>query len=76
MRARFFLPLALAAALFTAQPIFAQNVNELIRQGNAASVARNFSAAEQIFRSIISIEPNSPNAYVNLGLVLQQFSFE
>ena len=70
MRTRLFLPLVLAAAIFTAQPAFSQNIPELFRQGNAAREARNFSASEQIFRTIISLEPNNAGAYVGLGLAL------
>ena len=70
MRTRFFLSLALAAAIFTAQPAFSQNTTELFRQGNAAREARNFSASAQIFRTIISLEPNNAGAYTNLGLAL------
>jgi len=63
MRTRFFLSLALAAAVFTAQPVFAQSIPELFRQGNAAYNAGNFSGSEQIFRRIISIDPNNSDAY-------------
>jgi len=70
MRTRLFLPLVLAAAIFTAQPVLSQNTTELYRQGNAAREARNFSAAEQIFRTIISLEPNNANAYIALGVAL------
>jgi Flp pilus assembly protein TadD len=70
MRSRFSLPLALAATIFTAQPVFAQNINELFRKGNAAREAGNFSTSAQIFRTIISIEPNNAGAYVGLGVAL------
>jgi tetratricopeptide (TPR) repeat protein len=70
MKTRFFLPLAIAAAIFTAQPVFAQNINELGQQGSAAQDAGNFSTAEQIFRRVISIDPTNGAGYNNLGIAL------
>ena len=71
MKTRLFLPLALAAAIFTAQPVFAQSVTELFQQGNTAQESGNFSTAEQIFRRVISIDPNNAGAYNNLGNALR-----
>lgn len=70
MKTRFFLPLALAAVIFTAQPVFAQGISELRQQGVAAQAAGNFSEAEQIFRRIINIDPNNDAVYNSLGIAL------
>lgn len=72
MRTHLFLPLALAAAVFTSSPAFAQSISELIRQGNAAQEARDFSGAEQIFRRAITMDGNNINAYLGLGNALDQ----
>lgn len=70
MSNRFFFPLTLAAAIFFTQPALSQNINELFRQGTVAQSEGKFSAAAQIFRTIISLEPNNNLAYFYLGEVL------
>ena len=52
----------------TSQPIFSQEVDQLLREGVSAGNRGEFSAAETIFRQIINIDPNNADAYYNLGL--------
>ena len=48
----------------------AQTIEELVRQGNSALSARDYSRAESIFREVIRRSPSDAPAYTNLGLSL------
>lgn len=64
------MPLALAANMVTAQPIFADSISDLIEQGNGASITERVAEAEQIFRRVIELDPNNAEAHDHLGRTL------
>lgn len=56
----------------TPRLVFAQSIDQLFQQGNAAQDARNYSQAEAIWRRVIQLAPKDPIAYRNLGVALRE----
>ena len=70
MKTQFLIPLALAATLLTAQPVFAQTIDDLFQQGDEAQANGGFVQAEEIFRRAVVLDPNNSDAYVGIGIAL------
>ena len=67
--------LAMAISFFlniTCQPVFAQNIEQLLQQGYDAGNAGKVDEAEAIFRKVIEIAPNTAEAYFYLGAIFQE----
>jgi superkiller protein 3 len=62
-----FLPLLLTLSLASVPNVaFAQTLEQLLQQGNAALDAKKYSEAENIWRKVIQLNPNNAVAFSNL----------
>ena len=51
---------------------FPNNADILFEQGRITFNQRDYTAAEKIFKTVISLAPNHANAHYSLGLIYQQ----